>query len=113
VTPTEILGLARAKGVYLWAHGAKLRWRCRGYLPDDLRLLFAANKQELLESLRVGGSCRKCGRERDEKGRCWTCFDRPCVGCGRSTGSAFIATCFPCGNGPDAPAAVTHDADPS
>jgi hypothetical protein len=27
---------------------------------------------------------------------CWRCCDRPCAGCGRLTGSAFILYCWPC-----------------
>lgn len=40
--------------------------------------------------------CRKCGRKTDEKRRCWQCQERICEGCGRSTGSVFIATCNAC-----------------
>jgi hypothetical protein len=28
---------------------------------------------------------------------CWPCFNRPCVVCGKPTGSALIQTCTACG----------------
>lgn len=42
-------------------------------------------------------ACAKCKRPVDIKRRCWHCQDRPCVGCGKSTGSVLVATCFTCG----------------
>ncbi len=41
--------------------------------------------------------CKACRRPLDAKGRCWRCCNRPCVECGRMTGSALIARCVPCG----------------
>lgn len=41
--------------------------------------------------------CPKCKRPTDEKRRCWHCCDRPCVGCDRATGSAFLSLCDSCG----------------
>lgn len=44
-----------------------------------------------------GPACPTCKRPRDAKLRCWWCHDRACIGCGLSTGSAFIALCIGCG----------------
>jgi hypothetical protein len=41
--------------------------------------------------------CPKCGAPLDRRCACWRCGTRPCVGCGRDTGSPFIARCVPCG----------------
>jgi hypothetical protein len=103
VTAQDVLDLASRMGIRLRADGPRLRWRCRGPLPSDLRDLLVAHKPGLLAALQGYGPCQKCGRAPDEKGRCWNCFDRPCVGCGRPTGSAYIATCLPCGSRSDAP----------
>jgi hypothetical protein len=113
MTAREILDLADVKRVRLWTDGTKLRWQCRGGLPDELRQLLVDHKPALLAALRLPGPCPNCGRDRDRKGRCWTCFDRPCVGCGRHTGSAFIATCISCGNGPNEAAIPPDGANPA
>ncbi len=69
--------------------------------PSLLRYL-KLRRDEIIAKLRPADPppfCRWCGKPVDEKGRCWAkkCFSRPCEGCGRNTGSAFIANCFPCG----------------
>src|SRR5262245_14781637 len=48
MTARAVLEEALARGVGLQAVGGKLRWRCRGPLPDDLRTRLAAVKTELL-----------------------------------------------------------------
>lgn len=98
MTAPELIALAGRHGVVLWAHGSRVRWRCRGPFLDDLRAQLVAHKDGVLAALRAAGPCPGCRRDRDAAGRCWRCCDRPCVMCGRPTGSAFIATCFPCGN---------------
>jgi hypothetical protein len=45
---------------------------------------------------RVTPTCPTCHRFLDGKLACWHCCDRPCSRCGHSTGSAFIAMCWPC-----------------
>lgn len=109
MTAEEALDEARRRGVRVRAAGPKLRWRCRGPLPDDLRDLLAAHKPALLAVLARTGPCPQCRRDRDESGRCWSCFDRPCASCGRPTGSAFIAHCIQCGSQVDAPPECATD----
>ncbi len=41
-------------------------------------------------------SCADCGRSVDSAGRCWRCCNRPCVQCGKMTGTAFIEICLIC-----------------
>lgn len=99
MTTYEVLQEATANGIELTVQGSKLRWRCRGSLPDSIRDLLIEYKPELLKLLHQQNSspCPKCGKPRDQKGRCWKCCDRDCLVCHRSTGSAFIQTCIPCG----------------
>ena len=40
--------------------------------------------------------CPTCSGQLTAEGVCWHCCDRPCRGCGRNTGSAFIDICWPC-----------------
>lgn len=40
--------------------------------------------------------CPNCDGILTEQAVCWKCCDRPCAGCGRPTGSAFILYCWPC-----------------
>lgn len=40
--------------------------------------------------------CPSCKRKVDDRGRCWWCFDRPCVRCGRWTGGCFFPHCIAC-----------------
>ena len=65
--------------------------------PD--RVVSEQLKTQLLAILVSGRepSCPSCKRQMDDKRRCWACCDRICEnGCGRQTGSAFIALCFQC-----------------
>jgi hypothetical protein len=62
-------------------------------MTPDLYEQLSAQKLALLAYL----VCQICRRPLDDKGRCWTCFYRVCeTGCGRQTGSAFIALCLQC-----------------
>jgi hypothetical protein len=85
-----------------------LRWRPREALTPAEVAALAAHKGELLtllagptEPALEPGCCPSCHRPLDARGRCWRCCDRTCERCGRPTGSAFIATCCPCGNALD------------
>jgi hypothetical protein len=51
MTAADILDRARAAGVELFATAGRLRWRCRGQLPDELRQLLQANKTAVLRLL--------------------------------------------------------------
>jgi hypothetical protein len=46
-----ILEEARRRGIELIPAGGKLRWRCRGRLPEDFRTLLLAHKEALLNLL--------------------------------------------------------------
>ncbi len=87
----ELLARCRAAAVELGvgSGGASLLWEAVGDPPADLLADLAANKAEVLALIRgPHGSCDSCGRALDGKRRCWRCCDRPCVDCGRPTGSA-------------------------
>jgi hypothetical protein len=50
--PDELLKLVRSRGVSVWAAAPdRLRCRCRGPLPDDLRQLVLEHKAGLLALL--------------------------------------------------------------
>jgi hypothetical protein len=97
MTVSEVLDQARAFGVELEARGDRLHWRCRGPLPEDLRALLRANKNEVLAVLREQ-TCPECHRRLDFKYRCWHCGYRRCENCGKETGSELIRLCVVCGN---------------
>jgi hypothetical protein len=40
--------------------------------------------------------CPACGKPLTARLECWACCERLCGGCGRPTGSAFLAICWPC-----------------
>jgi len=56
--------------------------------------------QSLLADVKPGDyllqACPTCGGTLTSQGICWACCDRLCSSCGRLTGSAFLALCFPC-----------------
>lgn len=84
----------KARGVVLKPHGGKLLvYAPAGTLNEADRDRLARLKPDLLAIL----TCPTCARPLDDKGRCWKCCDRTCsTGCGRWTGSAFIALCCQC-----------------
>lgn len=97
----ELLALCRAAGVELGvgSGGASLVWEAAADPPTELLADLAANKADVLAAIRGPfGNCDHCGRRLDAKRRCWRCCDRPCVECGRPTGSAFIQRCVVCGH---------------
>lgn len=86
-TATELLDECRRRRVVVTAAGDRLRVRGPvGTVDDALRSVLITHKAE----------CRTCHRPTDEKRRCWDCHDRACEGCGKQTGSAFMANCWPC-----------------
>ena len=40
--------------------------------------------------------CSDCAGPVDKLRRCWRCCDRPCVDCGRPTGTVFVEVCLLC-----------------
>ena len=40
--------------------------------------------------------CSDCAGPVDKIFHCWRCCDRPCVDCGRPTGTVFIEVCLLC-----------------
>ena len=97
MTAEGLLADCRARGIELIAVGDRLRWRSRARLPPELLARLRDHKAVLLAALRPR-ACRTCGSPTDDRRRCWRCCDRPCVDCGRPTGSAFIQRCPTCGN---------------
>jgi hypothetical protein len=49
-------------------------------------------------------TCPDCAGPVDNVGRCWRCCNRPCVVCGKATGTAFIQVCVVCENSRARPA---------
>jgi hypothetical protein len=97
----ELLARCRAAGVALGvgSGGASLRWEAVADPPADLLADLAAHKADILALIRGRfGNCDQCGRALDAQRCCWRCCERPCVDCGRPTGSAFVMRCFPCGH---------------
>lgn len=73
--------------------------RSAGPCPEELLAKLKAHKPDLITAL-SGPRCPTCRRVLDTKRCCWRCCERLCEACGRPTGSAFIATCWPCGSKP-------------
>ena len=96
LTAPELLAALRSRGVGLETDGRRLRWRPVTLVDADTATAIVSLKAELI-ALVLPKSCPGCGRQTDEKRRCWKCNDRRCEGCGRPTGSAFIANCIRCG----------------
>jgi hypothetical protein len=98
VTPAELLRSVRDAGcrVGLDETGPFVaRVRPGATLPPGVLADLKVLRAEVIAWL----TCRGCGREADEKRRCWKCGFRPCEACGKGTGSVLIATCFTCGVG--------------
>ncbi len=96
MAPGLILQRCREQGVELLVDTGNLRVRGTATGRDAVRDLIVSHKSELVAWL-TAPPCPVCGKKTDEKHRCWRCHDRPCEICGKPTGSAFIATCTPCG----------------
>jgi hypothetical protein len=97
----DLLRDLESRGVVLTPDGGKLVVDApAGALNAADRDWLVKLKPDLLVILtrRQGGpSCPTCKRSLDDKGRCWQCCDRQCEGgCGRWTGSAFLAYCLQC-----------------
>ena len=93
-----------AVGVQVVDGKLKLDAPC-GVLTPELVAEVAGCKAELIDFLTPappasprGPLCPSCRRShRDERGACWKCMMRPCVSCGRNTGSALVGLCATCG----------------
>jgi hypothetical protein len=65
----------------------------KGAMTAELRDRIRTQRVDLLLLL---SACPDCGKSLDRRqGCCWKCGWRRC-GCGKQTGSPFIATCIPC-----------------
>ena len=105
-----LLADLRSRGVELETDGARIRWRPASLVSAPEAALIRAHRAELIARLGDPGGadalrrCPACRRFLDSRRRCPKCFDRLCAGCGRPTGSYFIARCFACGHAlPDEP----------
>jgi hypothetical protein len=101
MTPAAaLLADLRSRGIELETDGTRLRWRPAFLVTGPLAARIRTHHADLVELL-VGPDtldrCPGCRWPTDSARRCWKCFDRPCVDCGRLTGSALVARCFPCG----------------
>src|SRR5262245_40101140 len=94
MTAASLLSELRTLGVRLFISEGRLRYRAsKGIMTPDLHRQLAAQKSVLLALL----ACPTCRRPLDDKGRCWKCCNRACAaGCGRQSGSAFLALCLQC-----------------
>jgi hypothetical protein len=100
MTAPELLVRCRILGIDLAADpDGFLAWATDADPPAELLAELTENKVEILALIRSPfGNCGQCGCAADAKRRCWRCHDRPCVNCGRPTGSAFIQRCIACGH---------------
>src|SRR5262245_54917437 len=99
MSPSVILRKLHCLGVELQADGDRLRWRPKEAVGAELLAEMIANKSDLIALLNAPSvCCPLCKGPMDERKRCWHCCERICCECGRLTGSAFVATCVPCGN---------------
>jgi hypothetical protein len=86
----RLLAECRCRSVTVTAAGSRLHYRGpAGAIDPELLARLAAHKPDLLATL-SRPACAGCGCCLDAARRCWACCDRPCVDCGRPTGSAFI-----------------------
>ena len=94
MTVQEVFRRCRCEGIELTASHGKVKFRGSAEkVTPELVALLVENKPALLKFL---ANCPTCRRSRDA-GRCWHCHDRLCEICmTRTTGSAFIATCWTC-----------------
>lgn len=93
-TPATFLSALSARGITLEADGERLLVSApAGVLTDADRGRIRVHKSELLALVARCPGCKRPLRD----GRCWRCHYRPCSGCRRDTGSAFIEMCDPCG----------------
>jgi hypothetical protein len=96
VTPDSLLADLRTRGFDVGVTDGRLRVSPGSRLTPADRAAIRSHLPALVGL--VGGlpRCARCGRPVDGKGRCWRCCDRACEGCGRGTGSPFLATCLVC-----------------
>jgi hypothetical protein len=92
MTAAELLADLTCRGFDLAREGTGIRIAPASRLTPELRAAVLERKAELLAL----GSCPACARLLDAGRRCWGCNYRACEGCGRDTGSPFIALCLAC-----------------
>lgn len=97
-----LLADLRSRGIELETNGTRLRWRPAFMVSEPVAELIRFHRGELIDLLKVAPNskdwtCPVCCWPLDSAGRCAKCFDRPCMGCGRLTGSYFIKRCVVCG----------------
>jgi hypothetical protein len=92
MTASALLDLCRSRGVLLSIVGGSLKLRGPTEALQELKLLVGERKAEILALLKP---CPGCSKPMD-RDRCWQCGYRACEGCGRDTGSVFIAMCLLC-----------------
>ena len=97
VTARELLAALRSRGVSLETDGRRIRYRPAALVDADTAATIQALKAELVPLLNPE-FCGGCGGRVDAVRRCYVCCDRPCLACGRLTGSAYVQHCIPCGS---------------
>jgi hypothetical protein len=124
VVVERLLAACKKRDIQLGAAGDTLCFSAPvGALTAGLRKALAENRTAILAALRaaeppaptpatspvqppaVGNQpravdpacCPSCHKPLDAKARCWRCHYRTCGGCGKDTGSAFLALCITCG----------------
>jgi len=110
MSPQELLATLRAKGFQFAAEGSLLAVRPASKLIPQERAAIAEHRAELL-ALLSGQPSQPLPRDTPNQPPldhrlpcvcpedvCWRCCNRPCEECGKPTGSAFIRTCYACGN---------------
>ena len=115
MTPTEALYAdLRSRGIDFETDGQRLRWRPTFMVSPRDALLLAHHRPAVIHLLTSGWTapaCPVCRRTLDSAGRCPRCFDRPCVVCGRMTGSYCIQRCVACGYAFTRGVSTTSDPD--
>ncbi len=97
MTITQALREIRSSGVELAATDAGFVIRGSPEARALVRPIVAEHRDEIVNRIQAGRLvCKSCKKILDERFVCWTCQDRPCVVCGRLTGTPFIMTCDPC-----------------
>ena len=94
----ELMAECHRRGIRLSATADRVHWlSVAGAVDDSLRGSLAVHKAELVRLL--SATCPDCHHHLDDsRRRCWRCFTRLCVGCGRNTGTPFVARCIACGD---------------
>jgi hypothetical protein len=107
-----LLEEVRGLGVTLFVEGGSVRWRGpKGVMTPELLARLSEQKAAILLMLKaaVDPEDEEEAKEEAKKPKahylpcgcpteiCWPCCNRPCVMCGKLTGSAFLSLCTRCG----------------